>query len=376
VRKIGLTAALRDVALLCACLLPAAGATGVVLHDDDEQVPASSRPADAVVGRWVDNATCVAIGPNHVLTTTHQKYGVGATVVLGGVAYQAARIYNHVQADMRVVQIALGGADANLTDYVDIYTGTDEKLKIAVIGGCGMGRGDELTAGGVTYGYKCAGNHNETLRWGRNRIANTTYRSVAGHSADVLTATFDSGSVNYEASVGFYDSGAGWFLQDGTEWKLAGLTWTVELHYEAGHEGEAEYSQSWFIDPDYIDAIRLSSYGDWIDRMVAGPYPGDANGDGAVDVLDLTLFANHFGMTGKVNWADGDFNNDFVVDVRDLTVLANHFGWAEGGGGTAGAEFPGLDSVLAPEPASLSLLAAGVMTLLLRRRGPRRRRRV
>jgi len=82
---------------------------------------------------------------------------------------------------------------------------------------------------------------------------------------------------------------------------------------------------------------------------------GDADRDGDVDVLDLTVLANHLGISDP-SWADGDFNGDAAVDVLDLSVLANRFGYTAG----AGAQ--------APEPAALALLPLAALAALRRRR--------
>lgn len=197
---------------------------------------------------------------------------------------------------------------------------------------------------------------------------NTSSRTVGEHYSYIVTADFDATGVPYEASVAYYDSGGGWFVSDAGQWKLLGLTWTVQLHYEAGYEGDPAYSQSWFTPPDYMDAVRVSMYQDWIGRMVAGPHPGDANGDGAVDSLDLAALANHFGQTGRPNWVEGNFNNDLKVDVLDLAVLANSYGWEEGAA-ASGDSFPtGGSGDTVPEPATLALLCGAAAGLVLKRR--------
>ena len=89
--------------------------------------------------------------------------------------------------------------------------------------------------------------------------------------------------------------------------------------------------------------------------------PGDANGDGFVDVNDLTTVLTNYGKTG-MTWSQGDFTGDGTVDVNDLTIVLSNFGQ------TAGA---GIESV--PEPAATTLLATGAAGLLAwefrRRRG-------
>lgn len=52
------------------------------------------------------------------------------------------------------------------------------------------------------------------------------------------------------------------------------------------------------------------------------PCPGDANGDGAVDLADLNLVLANFGSTTS----DGDVNGDGVVDLADLNLVLANFG--------------------------------------------------
>jgi formylglycine-generating enzyme required for sulfatase activity len=54
--------------------------------------------------------------------------------------------------------------------------------------------------------------------------------------------------------------------------------------------------------------------------------PGDANGDGMVDVGDLGILAANYGKTSGATWAQGDFNGDGAVDVGDLGILAANYG--------------------------------------------------
>lgn len=50
--------------------------------------------------------------------------------------------------------------------------------------------------------------------------------------------------------------------------------------------------------------------------------PGDANGDGVVDLADLNLVLQSFGLDGS----DGDLNGDGVVNLADLNILLQSFG--------------------------------------------------
>jgi hypothetical protein len=58
--------------------------------------------------------------------------------------------------------------------------------------------------------------------------------------------------------------------------------------------------------------------------------PGDANGDGVVDILDFSLLATHYGTErGDDGYsADADFNCDGVIDDLDLDILTAFYGMA------------------------------------------------
>jgi len=53
--------------------------------------------------------------------------------------------------------------------------------------------------------------------------------------------------------------------------------------------------------------------------------PGDVNGDGAVNILDLSILAAHFGQSGQI-FSTGDLNGDGAVNIFDLSVLAANWG--------------------------------------------------
>ena len=87
---------------------------------------------------------------------------------------------------------------------------------------------------------------------------------------------------------------------------------------------------------------------------VAAADPGDANGDGAVDINDLTIVLANFGRTGCA-WSQGCMDGDptGTVDINDLTIVLANFGT------TAGS---GIQAV--PEPSGVILCAIGAISLL------------
>jgi autotransporter-associated beta strand protein len=109
------------------------------------------------------------------------------------------------------------------------------------------------------------------------------------------------------------------------------------------------------------------------DTLVMYTYGGDATLDGKINIddyvkIDSGIAAN---LTG---WVNGDFNYDGKVNIDDYTTVIDAnvgnqngvFPTASGSGGPASAGPEGVSAV--PEPASLSLLALGAVSLLGRRR--------
>ena len=113
----------------------------------------------------------------------------------------------------------------------------------------------------------------------------------------------------------------------------------------------------------------LRRYYDQISDIRLIPLPGDANLDGRVDLEDFVILRQSFGQSGSGLPADFDGING--VEMVDLDILQSNFGLISGSGYPPSADAPDLKFVLAPEPATLCVLAASA-PLLLRSRKRRR----
>ena len=370
------------------CAGPAAA---VVIHPDEDASVGLSTPPTEVLGRWGSTASAIAVAPNHIVTTRHQSGGVNTIVQFGGIDYRVAEVVDNGNVDLRVARITrLDGSPANLGEFADLYTLSNERTQTVVIGGFGRGRGTELVMGlaATPYGYSWAQRTNQILRWGQNRIKSTTRLNdsdATGFTSEILTADFDrpdatrsERKVPFEAIPTEFDSGGGWFLYHQDQWKLAGLTRGVE------HGGER---QSWYrnadtaaVDPDRLDAVRVSRYYQFILDHIPDPNVllGDVNSDGTVNNLDITPFVQALTIGGSVsdadressfleqvpggNFAAADMTWDLLVDNLDLTPFVTTL---------ASTTVPSANTLAVPEPQTMLLVVAGGVLTLTRRPGQR-----
>lgn len=72
------------------------------------------------------------------------------------------------------------------------------------------------------------------------------------------------------------------------------------------------------------DAANLPSAQSTVGSFKTAMKTGDVNGDGAVNIYDLSIMATNFGRAGTLS--QGDLNNDGAVNIFDLSILAANWG--------------------------------------------------
>lgn len=113
-----------------------------------------------------------------------------------------------------------------------------------------------------------------------------------------------------------------------------------------------------------FDEMRVSTT--FLEALPTLPLPGDANGDGEVDINDFNTITAHLNLTGQtaatgdVAGADGKQGSDGRVDLRDLSLWRrNRTDVLLGGGAGSGS----LANGSVPEPTTAALLALGMASL-------------
>jgi hypothetical protein len=104
------------------------------------------------------------------------------------------------------------------------------------------------------------------------------------------------------------------------------------------------------------------------DTLAMTTWGGDANLDGKINIDDYGRIDGNVGQSGSVfGWSKGDFNYDGKINIDDYGIIDGNINRQGTPFTTSGAV--ALDGVAAvPEPASLSIIALGAMTLMRRRR--------
>ncbi len=159
-----------------------------------------------------------------------------------------------------------------------------------------------------------------------------------------LRGIFNDPNMGYEG----YDNDFNLLVsQDGSEWTSIGSGVMVDsgdeslrdesFNYAAGGKPLARY-----VRYEVVGGAHWSTLGE---INVQGTLPGDANGDLQVDLVDLNLVRNNFGLSGE--GVEGDTNGDDTVDLVDLNNVRNNFGNAV--------------TQAVPEPATNVLAAMGLV---------------
>ena len=186
--------------------------------------------------------------------------------------------------------------------------------------------------------------------WGDLYVVGSTNVSLFGTislSTEVFFAKYDGDTGDLVWGLQFGDDGEGVTRVSGTgvDTDLVGNV------YLCGNV------QGTFVFPpvdgqDILVAMYSGGNGEYL--------PGDANGDGTVDISDLTVLSQNWEDYSEVKtWAQGNFNGDDYVDISDLTLLSHYWGLS-----TSSFEEALASIGTVPEPTTFAMLIAGLVGLV------------
>ena len=147
------------------------------------------------------------------------------------------------------------------------------------------------------------------------------------------------------------------------------LLWGIQLHTSSTEHGTG-------VDVNLVGDVyvagytrgvlgdaNLGSYDAFVAKYAGDNgelLPGDANGDGSVDISDLTVLSQNWEDYSEVKtWAQGDFNGSGYVDISDLTLLSQYWGLS-----TSSFEEALASIGTVPEPTTFAMLIAGLVGLV------------
>ena len=233
---------------------------------------------------------------------------------------------------------------------ISIGTGSTLAVSIGSAAALGVTRG-VLTTPSITFASSTSG----TLDVGKNALDITSM--TLGQVNALVAAAYSNGTWT---GPGITSTAA---ASDSTHLTALGVIYNS---VDGSATGAQLYGSGTAV--GLFDGINPAS----TDVLVKYTYYGDTNLDGKVDGTDYSRidYAYQYdkinGSTALTGWANGDFNYDGVINGSDYTLIDNAFN--QQGASQAAQVAAVVGSSAVPEPATLSIVAAGAMSLLGRRR--------
>lgn len=254
------------------------------------------------------------ISPKHFITAAHlgtnqeqvtqQAFFNGVELKTFAVKGTPARIGT---SDLRVFEIW-----ETFDDYAQLYTKSDEAGKGMVVHGRGIDRDEEVAGRGWKWGAYAT----QRSRWGRNEIGGII---ASSNGYELLHFDFSDVLGQDEVMISPRDSGGGWFIKDGSTWKLAAVSFAVDSSYSST---EVPSDQNRFNGVFY-DAGGLSIGSDnsgW--NLI--PLVGESQ-----DPSDLSFYRQTNGYGSRISESAGEIQTiiDPAIDWKDLSPAEKYDNW-------------------------------------------------
>jgi hypothetical protein len=239
-------------------------------------------------GQWMSYLG-TPIAPTFFLAAQHIGGTPGTPFILNGFSYTTVTNFDDPNTDLRIWQVA-----QTFPYYAPLYAGSNEVGQACVVIGRGTQRGSLITTGAITNGWMW-GAGDSVERWGENTVSGVYTDATRGQ---LLFANFDQtgGSNVCDLSVG--DSSGGMFIQNGSQWALAGLHYAVDGPFSYDGTSTTEF------DAALIDLRGLYYYNGsgWTLEPLTNPVP-----------VPSAFYSTR--VSARLSWINSVVNNNLGNDL-------------------------------------------------------------
>jgi hypothetical protein len=228
------------------------------------------------------------ISTHHVLGTTNDVF------VFNGLTYHPIAKYLTLDSDLVIWQVA-----ETFPFYAPLYTASDESNKHVVVLGRGAQRGSPVVVSGQTNGWQWVEPSDGVERWGENDVSSIA--NGGSGAGDLLRCTFDTGAGSNECALSLDDSGGGLFIEDGGEWKLAGINYEADGPFSNAVDG-TEFNASML---DVRGLFEEVSPGNW--QLMSGPQP-----------IPSAFYSTR--ISANIDWINSVINSQPGSDLRIVGI--------------------------------------------------------
>ena len=343
---------------VCIPLLSAAHGWAVLFKFTADPSFNTNAPAGALTnsgwqyqGKW-NSFLGTPVAPTFFIAAKHVGGATCDVFVLNGFTYHAVAFTDCPDADLRVWQVG-----ETFPAYAPLYTATNEVGKQCVVFGRGTQRGPAVIVSNKTNGWEW-GASDGAQRWGENEVASV--EAGGGGIGALLRAEFNRNAGSNECHLSVGDSSGAMFIQDGADWKLAGIHYAVDAHFSTDGTTNTQFDAAlldmgglwngsgtnWtFITntgqdkPSGFYSTRISANTNWI-RSVIHFQPGPD-----LRITDISVAGDDV-LISLATGSNRVYRVDYATDIAvgDWTTVTNN---VAGTGGIVTVADPG--AALLPE---------------------------
>jgi chitodextrinase len=283
------------------------------------------------------NVAATSYTDNGLSPNTSYTYSVAAFDAAGNISAQSTGLVVATLADTTPPTVPSGLTAGTKTMTSIAFSWTASTDNVAVKGYSVYRNGTKITSAGISTtnytdsgltpgtsysytvnAYDAAGNQSaQSLALVISTVADTTPPTVPTGLTSP-SQTINSINLIWNASTDSVGVAGYTIYRNGTK---IGTTATTTSYNDSGLAQGTSYAYT----VSAYDSLGNTSATSAAINVSTTFKPGDINGDGKVDLIDLSILANHFGLCGQTR-ATGDLNGDGCVNIIDMSILSKYWG--------------------------------------------------